>query len=328
MIYQVAYYNPTPKVQDIIITVQVGDTAEITDPYDGEVFGREIRWTISGVQPYSQGSVSFAGTVVDRSTLETTVKVATVVGTKKFETVKTVPVQQKNQLTVFYELVGSGKTLHQAEKAIFQIRMWDKRGMELAGSYRYSGSYTGVLKSGETVELAGNEYITVDPANFTDVAYQVICVDGDQEIKGMEEKGVIAQEGSHIAFRRTVTDTSDRQIFEKEKTYLLTEETGYSDGEVQISNRFSFTIGKDGGITGAGGYDQITKVTISKTDITTGEELPGNRLEVIDKDGNVIDSWTSGDKPHEIEGLKPGEDYTLRETNPKERIPLSARVLR
>lgn len=318
VIYQVAYYNPTPKVQDIIITAQVGDTAEITDPYDGEVFGREIRWTISGVQPYSQGSVSFAGTVVDRSTLETTVKVATVVGTKKFETVKTVPVQQKNQLTVFYELVGSGKTLHQAEKAIFQIRMWDKRGMELAGSYRYSGSYTGVLKSGETVELAGNEYITVDPANFTDVAYQVICVDGDQEIKGMEEKGVIAQEGSHIAFRRTVTDTSDRQIFEKEKTYLLTEETGYSDGEVQISNRFSFTIGKDGGITGAGGYDQITKVTISKTDITTGEELPGNRLEVIDKDGNVIDSWTSGDKPHEIEGLKPGEDYTLRETNPKD----------
>lgn len=87
---------------------------------------------------------------------------------------------------------------------------------------------------------------------------------------------------------------------------------------MQISNRFSFTIGKDGGITGVGGYDQITKVTISKTDITTGEELPGNRLEVIDKDGNVIDSWTSEDKPHEIEGLKPGEDYTLRETNPKD----------
>ena len=318
VIYQVAYYNPTPKVQDIMITAQVDDTAEITDPYDGEIFDREIRWTISGVQPYSQGSVSFAGTVVDKSTLETNVKVATVVGTKKFETVKTVPVQQKNQLTVFYELVGSGKTLHQEEKATFQIRMWDKRGTELAGSYRYSGSYTGTLKSGETVELAGNEYITVDPANFTDVTYQVICVDGDQEIKGMEEKGVIAQEGSHIAFHRTVTDTSDRQVFEKEKTYLLTEETGYSDGEVQISNRFSFTIGKDGGITGVGGYDQITKVTISKTDITTGKELPGNRLEVIDKDGNVIDSWTSGDKPHEIEGLKPGEDYTLRETNPKD----------
>lgn len=139
-------------------------------------------------------------------------------------------------------------------------------------------------------------------------------MDGDREIKGMEEKGVIAQEGSHIAFHRTVTDTSDRQVFEKEKTYLLTEETGYSDGEVQISNRFSFTIGKDGGITGVGGYDQITKVTISKTDITTGKELPGNRLEVIDKDGNVIDSWTSGDKPHEIEGLKPGEDlYAARD---------------
>lgn len=122
VIYQVAYYNPAPKVQDIIITAQVGDTAEVTDPYDGEIYGREIHWTIPGVQPYSQGSVSFAGTIVDKSTLETTAKATIVVGTKKFETVKTIPVQQKNQLTVFNELVGSGKALHQAEKATFQIR--------------------------------------------------------------------------------------------------------------------------------------------------------------------------------------------------------------
>lgn len=40
VIYQVAYYNPAPKVQDIIITAQVGDTAEVTDPYDGEIYGR------------------------------------------------------------------------------------------------------------------------------------------------------------------------------------------------------------------------------------------------------------------------------------------------
>lgn len=116
----------------------------------------------------------------------------------------------------------------------------------------------------------------------------------------MEEKGVIAQEGSYVAFHRTVTDTSDRQIFEKEKTYLLTEETGYSDGEVQISNRFSFTTEKMEALPESVVMTQITKVTISKTDITTGEELPGNRLEVIDKDGNVIDSWTSGDKPQRL----------------------------
>ena len=34
-------------------------------------------------------------------------------------------------------------------------------------------------------------------------------------------------------------------------------------------------------------------------DLTTGVELEGARLKVMDKDGNVIDEWTSEkDKPH------------------------------
>lgn len=58
----------------------------------------------------------------------------------------------------------------------------------------------------------------------------------------------------------------------------------------------------------------ITKTTISKKSITTQEELPGAELEVRDKDGNIIDNWTSTDEEHLIEGLNPGETYTLTET--------------
>ena len=58
--------------------------------------------------------------------------------------------------------------------------------------------------------------------------------------------------------------------------------------------------------------DDVTKVEISKTDITTGKELPGAKLTILDKDGNVVDSWVSEDKPHYIEMLPIG-DYTLRE---------------
>lgn len=60
--------------------------------------------------------------------------------------------------------------------------------------------------------------------------------------------------------------------------------------------------------------DDTTKVRISKQDITTGEELPGAKLQVIDKDGTVIEEWVSTNEPHFIEAvLKAGETYTLRE---------------
>ena len=59
--------------------------------------------------------------------------------------------------------------------------------------------------------------------------------------------------------------------------------------------------------------DDVTKVEIHKTDIVSGEELPGAHLEIHDTDGNLIDEWISTDEPHFIEKL-PAGDYTLTET--------------
>ena len=59
--------------------------------------------------------------------------------------------------------------------------------------------------------------------------------------------------------------------------------------------------------------NDTTVFEFSKTDITGDEELEGAKLQVIDKDGNIIDEWISGNKSHTIEGLKVGETYTLRE---------------
>ena len=57
-----------------------------------------------------------------------------------------------------------------------------------------------------------------------------------------------------------------------------------------------------------------TKISIKKTDLTTGVELEGAKLTVLDKDGNVVDSWTSvKGEEHLIERLTVGETYTLRE---------------
>ena len=58
----------------------------------------------------------------------------------------------------------------------------------------------------------------------------------------------------------------------------------------------------------------ITSVKISKVDITDQKELAGAHIQILDKDGNVVDEWDSTRESHEVTGLKTGEKYTLRET--------------
>ena len=61
--------------------------------------------------------------------------------------------------------------------------------------------------------------------------------------------------------------------------------------------------------------DDFIKVDITKKMITGEDELPGARLQVIDKDGNIIDEWVSSDKPHRIDRM-PAGDYILKEIKP------------
>ena len=62
--------------------------------------------------------------------------------------------------------------------------------------------------------------------------------------------------------------------------------------------------------------DIPTLVDVTKSSLTTGEELEGASLQVTDEDGNVIDSWVSGTEPHRITGLVVDKTYTLTETLP------------
>ena len=73
---------------------------------------------------------------------------------------------------------------------------------------------------------------------------------------------------------------------------------------------FTAEEGKD---TSLSMNDEDTKIEISKQDITTKKELEGAKLKVTDKDGKVIDEWTSGKQPHMIKNLTAGETYTLTE---------------
>lgn len=100
------------------------------------------------------------------------------------------------------------------------------------------------------------------------------------------------------------------QDLEAGEEYVLKETktpNGYATFKTQT---FTAEEGKD---TVLSMTDEDTKIEISKQDITTKKELEGAKLKVTDKDGKVIDEWTSGKQPHMIKNLTAGETYTLTE---------------
>lgn len=107
------------------------------------------------------------------------------------------------------------------------------------------------------------------------------------------------------------TDTVHRIIGIAPGDYTLTE-TMAPEGYL-LANSIDFTVEETGEVQAVEMKDDYTKVDISKTDIATGEELPGAHLEIIDSDGNVIAEWETTKEVHRINSLEPG-DYTLRET--------------
>lgn len=122
-----------------------------------------------------------------------------------------------------------------------------------------------------------------------------------------------------------VTNTKTKQIVDQWTTTTephfisgLIEGQTYVIAEIETPDTYvtasplEFTVTTDKEIQYVSLVDK--QVAISKTDITTGEELPGAELTVTDKDGNVVDKWISTDEPHYVTGLTENETYTLTET--------------
>lgn len=102
------------------------------------------------------------------------------------------------------------------------------------------------------------------------------------------------------------------------KMYL--QETKEANGYVPNDKKYSFEFRQQDYETKVYTYNEEiqnvqTKTTISKVDATTGAELPGATLQVIDpKDDSVVEEWVSTDTPHVIKGLTYGKEYILKET--------------
>ncbi len=159
----------------------------------------------------------------------------------------------------------------------------------------------------EPVEVIMADQPTVVEISKTDIT-------GGEEIADAELQ-VLDKDGNVIdSWKSTAGQTHTiKGKLKAGETYTLHEEgapAGYTYAEDA-----KFTVNADGTTTLVEMKDDVTKVTISKQDITGDKEIAGAKLQVIDKNGEVVESWTSEEgKSHEINGkLIAGETYTLHE---------------
>ena len=93
------------------------------------------------------------------------------------------------------------------------------------------------------------------------------------------------------------------------QTYILHEEIVV--GSFVKATDIEFTVTSEKETQKIVMIDKI--VEIIKTDLVTGEEIEGAELQVVDEDGNIIDSWTSTKEPHKVSGLEENKKYKLIE---------------
>ena len=173
------------------------------------------------------------------------------------------------------------------------------------------------------------------PVNITasEINFKVNKVDAGtgEEVEGADLAVVESgQDGKETVLERWTSKKGETHDFgsklEHGKKYLLREVTA-PEGYGKLTTDIAFSVNEDGTIQtelattkDADGnivyLVENTKISvkISKVDIASGAELEGAKIRILDKDGQVIDEWTSTKAVHVVTGLKPGETYTLSET--------------
>ncbi len=194
------------------------------------------------------------------------------------------------------------------------------REIEAPTGYILSGeSYpVTVCEDGETITIRTvNKPITVEVSKVDVYGEELIGADMQLENADGETVDKWTSDGTnHIVSKLGAGEYVLKEIAAPDGYVIATDIKFTVDvyGNITVENVDSKAV-SDNGDPLITMVDDTTKVQISKQDITTGEELPGATLQIIDEDGNVVEEWVSTDEAHFIEGkLIAGKEYTLRET--------------
>ena len=322
----IAFLNDSKTKTDMEIAVNLDASIEILDSGGGTIQGNQIRYLEKDVMPLERRTVSYTA-AVQKDGIQFQGN-----GEIRYQghfasTTKTVPFLQEKKLVIYNELTGSGNKLFEENESIFEVRLYQENGEELKGQYQYEGSRSGTIQSGDCIALAGNEFVAVDPGFYENVRYTITRREDGKQGKEEKRSGIIGGSGASAAFTRQVWDDSRREVFRKGDSYLLTEETLYSDQTFWESGKFSFILDEQAKVSSITAADKKTEVCLSKWDITGMEELPGCQMSLKDSQGKELAFWISTKEPYKIKGvMTPGEVYYLEEIRPRDGYAFAEKI--
>lgn len=221
-----------------------------------------------------------------------------------------------------------GNTLYKKGQLVVSIKT-DDSGVARSDDLPYGSYY--VKEISAPTQEAGNshnfvlsdntQYVKINGKNKTDtvtfvdkkVTASKTTITGTDEIKGAVMT-VTDNDGKVIDTWTSDGNPHSIKGLHEGWEYTLTETTA-PKGYVKAES-IEFTVSKEKKNEAYIMKDK--QVTVTKTDITGTQEVPGATLTVKDEDGNTVDTWVSGDKEHHVSGLEEGKTYTLiEETAPE-----------
>lgn len=258
-------------------------------------------------------------------------------GYVKAESIKfTVSIDKKDQTLVMKDkqFTASKKDVsgkNYVEGAKLEVRDDQNRVVDSWTSTK-EDHYVSGLEEGKTYRLVEAEapkgYVKADDIFFTvsnekkNEAY--IMKDKQVSVTKTDITGTQEVPGATLTVKDEDGNTVDTWVsgdkehhvsgLEEGKTYTLIEETA-PEGYVR-AEEITFTVTKEKVDQEVNMFDAQVKVT--KTDALTGDAVKGAEFTVFDKDGNIVDKWTTDGTAHAVSGLDAGCEYILKETKTPE----------
>ena len=206
----------------------------------------------------------------------------------------------KGNLTI--KKVVSGTAGEQDRDFTFKIDLYDEKGSTLGGSFSYTGSKTGTIKSGETVTLKHSESITINELPLG-TKYKVTEVEANtndyvttsENAEGVIEAGVKTAtfenskdiKKSNLTIKKVVSGTAGEQ--DRDFTFKI---DLYDEKGSTLGGSFNYTGSKTGTITSGG------TVTLKHNESITISDVPvGTKYKVTEIEANTDDYVTTSDNP-------------------------------
>ena len=328
ILYETTYRNQSDKTKDLKVELMIPAGCELMTAAStaGVVKEESYYWNVENVAPGSGGTIIasvLACENLEKDNQENAPKiiVKAKIDGKNYETIN--PILSQGALAIVGNITGTAEKSIRQSQVTYTVYLRDKTGDELKGLISYTGSKSGNMRSGEKVSLFCGEFLV-----FTGIpwgtSYEIKADipestedENKLEWKSSQTTGYTSKFGITALWEFHQNDLSVRDVLKRGESYRLIETVEF-DGkksEKIETNRMTFSLGDDAQIDGIGMVDVPTRLVFTKTDLG-GKELPGAQIDIVDHEGNIVESWISTDIPHEIIGkLTPGESYIMRETS-------------